>query len=194
MPTAPTTIMTPRNPRDAHVAIVGTQVYLDAHGGVLAGTMIEEIFERFSTPSSTPTGTTASANGVIAWSPPCCNEPRRSDASTHWSQCSPLPPCQASSAGSIRWSTSLSTTHRSNIIWSPSPAATSNRSTRQASTTAAAKPLRGHQLDPADMIAASLTGHIRRVVFDTAGVVIDLGRRSRLFNGSALNTVLKGDR
>ena len=41
----------------------------------------------------------------------------------------------------------------------------------------------GHQIDPNDMLAAALTGHVRRVVFDTAGVVIDLGRRARLFTG-----------
>ena len=41
----------------------------------------------------------------------------------------------------------------------------------------------GHQIDPNDMLAAALIGHVRRVVFDTAGVVIDLGRRTRLFTG-----------
>jgi hypothetical protein len=40
----------------------------------------------------------------------------------------------------------------------------------------------------------ALTGHVRRIVFDTAGVVIDLGRRSRLFTGGARDAVLLGDR
>jgi hypothetical protein len=52
----------------------------------------------------------------------------------------------------------------------------------------------GHQLDPGDVLAAALCGHVRRVVFDTAGVVIDLGRRSRLFTGGARDAVLLGDR
>ncbi len=52
----------------------------------------------------------------------------------------------------------------------------------------------GHQLDPADMLAAALVGQLRRVVLDTAGVVIDLGRRARLFTGSARHAVLLGDR
>ena len=34
----------------------------------------------------------------------------------------------------------------------------------------------GQQIDPADMLAAALVGQVRRVVLDTAGVVIDLGR------------------
>ncbi len=52
----------------------------------------------------------------------------------------------------------------------------------------------GHQIDPADVIAASLAGHVRRVVFDTSGVVIDLGRRSRLFTGRARDAVFLGHR
>ncbi len=44
------------------------------------------------------------------------------------------------------------------------------------------------------MLAAALTGHVRRVVFDTAGVIIDLGRRSRLFTGGARDAVMLGDR
>jgi hypothetical protein len=44
------------------------------------------------------------------------------------------------------------------------------------------------------MLAAVLTGHVRRVVFDAAGVVIDLGRRSRLFTGSSSDAVMLGDR
>jgi uncharacterized protein DUF222 len=54
--------------------------------------------------------------------------------------------------------------------------------------------LTGHQLDPADMLAALLCGHVRRVVFDTAGVVIDLGRRARLFTRGARDAVMLADR
>jgi hypothetical protein len=45
-----------------------------------------------------------------------------------------------------------------------------------------------------DVLAAALTGRVRRVVFDTAGVVIDLGRRARLFTGGARDAVMLGDR
>ena len=34
-----------------------------------------------------------------------------------------------------------------------------------------------------DAVNAALIGHIRRVVYDASGTVIDLGRRSRLFRG-----------
>ena len=56
----------------------------------------------------------------------------------------------------------------------------------------------GVAVDPADAVAASLIGHVRRVVVDGDGVIIDLGRRSRTFTGSAreaaaLQAALDGD-
>ncbi len=48
----------------------------------------------------------------------------------------------------------------------------------------------GILLDPDDVIAAAMAGHVRRVVFDSAGVVIDMGRRRRLFAGAAREAVL----
>ncbi len=43
----------------------------------------------------------------------------------------------------------------------------------------------GHHVDPTEIVAAALLGHVRRVVIDSAGTVIDLGRRSRVFTGPA---------
>src|SRR5690606_7607712 len=48
----------------------------------------------------------------------------------------------------------------------------------------------GTLVDPHHAVAAAIHGHIRRVVFDSAGNVIDLGRRRRLFTGSARQAVL----
>ncbi len=48
----------------------------------------------------------------------------------------------------------------------------------------------GVQLPRADVLAALLIGQLRRVVLDSAGRVIDLGRRSRLFRGGAREAVL----
>jgi hypothetical protein len=46
-----------------------------------------------------------------------------------------------------------------------------------------------------DMLHAALTGQIRRVIVDSAGRVIDLGRRQRLFTGAAREAVkMLGDR
>ncbi len=43
----------------------------------------------------------------------------------------------------------------------------------------------GTPVAPAEMLAAAIAGHIRRVVLDSASVVIDMGRRQRLFTGNA---------
>jgi hypothetical protein len=48
----------------------------------------------------------------------------------------------------------------------------------------------GRRLHPDDAINAALIGHIRRVVYDGSGTVIQLGRRSRLFRGSAREAVM----
>lgn len=48
----------------------------------------------------------------------------------------------------------------------------------------------GVPIDPRDALAAVLVGHVRRMVVDAAGVVIDLGRRSRFYRGGARDAVL----
>jgi hypothetical protein len=50
----------------------------------------------------------------------------------------------------------------------------------------------GTPLTPADVLVAALAGQVRRVVVDGAGVVLDMGRRRRLFTGAARDAVLLG--
>ncbi len=57
--------------------------------------------------------------------------------------------------------------------------------------------LDGTPLRPAEAVGAALVGHVRRVVVDAAGTVIDLGRKRRLFTGSSrdaafLQALLRG--
>lgn len=54
-----------------------------------------------------------------------------------------------------------------------------DRSTRRCETDV------GIDLLPNDVVRASLQGHVRRVVMNSAGVVIEMGRRQRLFTGAA---------
>ena len=49
---------------------------------------------------------------------------------------------------------------------------------------------RGNTIDPRAMIAAALVGRVRRMVLSTDGVVLDFGRRHRLFTGSLREAVL----
>ncbi len=48
----------------------------------------------------------------------------------------------------------------------------------------------GAPVDPHDLVIAALLGNIRKVVSDTTGRVIDLGRKSRLFTGAVREAVL----
>ena len=48
----------------------------------------------------------------------------------------------------------------------------------------------GRRLHPDDAINTALIGHIRRVILDSSGTIIDLGRRSRLFRGAAREAVM----
>ena len=50
--------------------------------------------------------------------------------------------------------------------------------------------LDGHPISPAEAVAAALVGHVRRVVLGSDGVVIDMGRRQRLFTGPRRLAVL----
>ena len=50
----------------------------------------------------------------------------------------------------------------------------------------------GDNLTPADVVLAALWGRIRRVVVDSDGVVVDMGRRSRLFTGASREAVMLG--
>ena len=48
----------------------------------------------------------------------------------------------------------------------------------------------GIPIPPGDVVAAMIWGQVRRVVVDSAGVVINMGRRQRLFRGNAREAVL----
>ena len=48
----------------------------------------------------------------------------------------------------------------------------------------------GVPIDRRDMVIAALMGHVRRVVIDSQGVVVNLGRRQRLFTGPVREAIL----
>jgi hypothetical protein len=53
-----------------------------------------------------------------------------------------------------------------------------------------ARTSRGHRVDPTAIIGVSMWSLIRRVVTDAQGVVIDMGRTTRLFTGAAREAVM----
>jgi Domain of unknown function (DUF222) len=48
----------------------------------------------------------------------------------------------------------------------------------------------GIPVPPANIVTAALIGHVRRVVINSAGVVVNMGRKRRLFTGPARDAVL----
>ncbi len=48
----------------------------------------------------------------------------------------------------------------------------------------------GAPVDPHDLVVAALIGRVRKVLTDSTGRVIDLGRKSRLFTGAAREAIL----
>jgi len=48
----------------------------------------------------------------------------------------------------------------------------------------------GVPVDPAAAVAAALVGHVRRLVVDSSGRIIDVGRRQRIFTGAAREAAL----
>ncbi|MEY4172913.1 MAG: hypothetical protein RI900_78, partial [Actinomycetota bacterium] len=53
---------------------------------------------------------------------------------------------------------------------------------------------RGEVVDPRAIVAAALLGYVRRLVLGTDGVVLDFGRRKRLFTGPLREAVLLSHR
>lgn len=180
--------------RDAQVSIVGERVYLDARGGVPAGVVIEEIFERFCRAEFD----TDWDSGHATWGERMT--PSLLDRSAGQRRFDALLAIFTAAAGSgvvgrvdplvnIIVDQETFEHHLARLTGTdPDPIDPVTVDTRRCETSS------GDQLDPGDMLAAALTGHVRRVVLDTAGVVIDLGRRSRLFTGSSRDAVLLGDR
>lgn len=52
----------------------------------------------------------------------------------------------------------------------------------------------GHQIAGADLVAASLAGHVRRVIFNGPSAIIDIGRKRRLFTGPLRDVLALIDR
>jgi hypothetical protein len=181
--------------RDAHLSITGQRVYLDAHGGVAAGAMLDEIFEQFCRTEFHADWETGLAQWGEQMNPTLLE---RTAAQRRFDALLAIFTTAASASGATGMSGPLV-----NIIVDQTTL--EHHLTRLAG--ADVEPLdprtvddrrcetsTGHQIDPDDLLAAALCGHVRRVVLDSAGVVIDLGRRSRLFTGAARDAVLLGDR
>jgi hypothetical protein len=182
------------NERHASIHIIGERVYLDACGGVAAGTAMEQIFNKFCDAEFHADWDQGVAHYGEAMTPSLLQRTNRQrcfdalnavfNAAAGSGVIGVIEPLVNIIVDQVTLEHHLN--RAGGLDVEPLDPATVDE--RRCETVA------GVQLDPVDMLAAALIGHVRRVVFDPAGVVIDLGRRKRLFTGGARDAVFLADR
>jgi hypothetical protein len=177
--------------RCANVSIVGEQVFLDAHGGTADGVFLAEVFQRYRdaefqrdwAEARERVGADVSAADLAR-----TDAQRRFDAlmAVFRDACA-APTVAADPEPLVNIVVDQATAEEllaraaGGDVADPDP---TEFATRRCETVG------GVPLHPAVALSAMLVGRIRRVVYGADGVVIDLGRRSRLFRGGARDAVL----
>ncbi|HEY7626381.1 MAG TPA: DUF222 domain-containing protein [Ilumatobacteraceae bacterium] len=180
--------------RDARVSVVGDRVYVDARGGVVAGAIVDEVFSRFCDAEFRADWEAAlQVSGDQTCAADLARTPAQRRFDAFLAMC--VAAAESGRAGRIEPLVNIVVdleTYEHHLAKAcgeqvePLDPRTVDR--RRCET------IDGHQLDPTDVLAAALVGRVRRVVLDSAGVVVDLGRKRRVFTGSARDAVLLGDR
>lgn len=174
--------------RDARVSVVGEVTYFDAKCGNTQGAPLKSVFDAFY-----------DAEFLAEWEEGVAQHGdamhrgllRRSDAQRRFDAFHAM----VLAAGSARGDGEVAATV--NIVWDQesfehqlevalggSPAPLDPNTPHFCRTDS------GAHIDPRDALVAALVGHARRVVVDRAGVVVNLGRRQRLFTGPVREAIL----
>jgi hypothetical protein len=172
--------------RDASVEFVGAEVVVAANGSVEAGRMMREVFDAFRRAEFLADAAAATAAGTkdLARS----EAQRRFDAlAAIFNAAATAPLDGVAFEAVVNYVIDQATfdEHLTAMITGVPPGAPDPASvlTRRCET------LDGDLVHPREVIAAALIGHVRRVVYDSRGVVINLGRQSRLFTGAARDAI-----
>ena len=173
--------------RRAGIAEVGEEIHLHARGGLAQGAVMSEIFERFCDAEFTADwDTTVARHGDAA----CYALMPRSDAQRRFDalyaifeRAATVEPGAKAAIPLVNFVIDVPTikTYLDGIGDTVVP---SDPRQRRCETVA------GIPVPPGDVVAAMIWGQVRRVVVDSAGVVINMGRRQRLFKGNARQAVL----
>ena len=175
--------------RDATVTAAGTATYVDARLGNAQGALITEVFEKYVQAELSRDLAERDALGLSPTSLAGTSKQRRADAlyAVFASAASQFAPAPEPLVNIVidqqtyeRTLAAMETGSRLGSLIEPGE----NVLDARCETTA------GVMLDPVDVVATSLVAHVRRVVIDSAGVPVGLGRRSRLFTGSTRAAVL----
>ena len=174
--------------RRAGIADVGEEIHLHARGGLAQGAVMAEIFERFCDAEFRADWdhTLARYGDAACYCVDAAYAMRSAGSMRCMRSSNAPPPPPPTPRLRCRSSTSSSTSPRSSGT-SPEPAtctAPADPRQRRCETVA------GIPIPPSDVVAAMIWGQVRRVVVDSAGVVINMGRRQRLFRGNARQAIL----
>lgn len=170
--------------RDATVNTIGATTYVDARMGNSQGALIAEVFEKYIQAELARDLAERDALGLSPTSLARTSKQRRADAlyavfASAASQFGPTPePLVNIVIDQNTYERTLAAMECESNLGSLVRPGEDVLDTR-CETTA------GIPLDPVDVVATSLVAHVRRVVVNSAGVPVGLGRRSRLFTGGA---------
>ncbi len=174
--------------RRAGIAEVGEEIHLHARGGLAQGAVMTEIFERFCDAEFTADWdhTLARYGDAACYSlMPRSDAQRRFDAMyAIFERAATAAPDAKAAVPLVNFVIDVPTIER---LPRTEPATSRYRPIR---VSGAAKQSPASRSHPADVVAAMIWGQVRRVVVDSAGVVINMGRRQRLFRGNAREAVL----
>ena len=177
--------------RNAHLVELDGGYHLDGHGGAAQGSAMQAIFERFCDAEfESDWAEVRQRLGDAA----CAALMQRTDAQRRFDAIHAIFLAAASTPADAQRPEPLANVivdhktleeHLAHALGGPKPTPDPASFDRRRCETDTGVPL-----DPADVVAAVLTGQVRRVVFDSAAVVINLGRTRRVFTGGARDAVL----
>ena len=180
--------------RRARVGIVGDECFLDAVGGATAGVQLKEILDAFAHSewlADWDEGVLVHGEGM------CPGLMSRTDAQRRFDALLAVFHAAAGMSGdgtgtavTVNLLVGLETFehHLEKALGgNPKPLDPNSPLTRCETD-------RGVVIDAYDMLVAAAMGHVRRVVLDSAGAVVDLGRKQRLFTGALRDAVLLSHR
>ncbi len=175
--------------RSAHASIVGERFYLDANGGATAGVALIEVFEQFCRSEWLADW---EAGVAVHGEAMAVHLMERTDAQRRFDALQAIFGAAAVSGQSptgepvvnLVVGYELFEHHLRRALGErPQPLDPNNPAHR-------CETADGVVIDPNDMLVATALGQVRRVVLDSAGVVVDVGRKQRLFTGALRDAVM----
>ena len=178
--------------REASLAQVGVKSFLNAHGGAVAGAQLREILDAFAHSeflADWETGRAEHGEAMSASRMVRTERQRRFDALVAIFTAAAASGVLGASQPTVNVFCDQAVLEHAVVTALGGSAEPLDPSVPHRCETS-----HGVQLDPLDVLIAAALGHVRRVVLDSAGVVIDIGRKQRLFTGALREVLLALER